>query len=476
MYKSSVIHIISSVIILCISSGCSQSNSVNSGEISGDRMDLASVEDGSQMPVQELCRIIDGALSGAVPYDALEVATAERLIGDWYSSFADFDSAKEWYRKSYGRLKEAGIDSLCGSLAFSIVNCDVRLKDKEEAFRTMALLRNELSGRTDPSSIYMLEFSEGLTESEFGSPDAAAHNFEKALSVADSVRSREVSPLPPMLMLVFHRIESGEPVEALRLLDAYRETAYPKASLNYKADYMKAYTRVFTMLNMLDSASVYQDRYFILIDSLRKGDGYRLLDNEVKTIDALYKKRHSQRNTVLYLTVGLMALLSAVVIPIQTTLRKRRAMRNLTASDLAMVRLQNHNVSASPSQSSTQREQLFLRVRAVVELPENFSNPDLSLPRVAEVVGVNVKYVSDSIKESTGYSFRQFVNSYRIGEARRLLLDETIVRNLTIQSIAEKVGFKSSSAFISWFRQFTGMTPSMYVRLSRHEELRKSKK
>ncbi|MBP3590429.1 MAG: hypothetical protein J6J61_07625, partial [Muribaculaceae bacterium] len=105
-------------------------------------MDLASVEDGSQMPVQELCRIIDGALSGAVPYDALEVATAERLIGDWYSSFADFDSAKEWYRKSYGRLKEAGIDSLCGSLAFSIVNCDVRLKDKEEAFRTMALLRN----------------------------------------------------------------------------------------------------------------------------------------------------------------------------------------------------------------------------------------------------------------------------------------------------------------------------------------------
>ena len=143
-----------------------------------------------------------------------------------------------------------------------------------------------------------------------------------------------------------------------------------------------------------------------------------------------------------------------------------------------MMRLQKHHYDnhdgeelTSSMKDMTVHEDLFIKVREILERPENFTNPDLSLPRVAEMVGTNTKYVSRAIKNATGYNFPSFVNSYRVSEARRRLIDDANYRNLTIQSIAESVGFKAVSAFIAAFRQFTGMTPSTYVKMGRLGQL-----
>ena len=41
--------------------------------------------------------------------------------------------------------------------------------------------------------------------------------------------------------------------------------------------------------------------------------------------------------------------------------------------------------------------------------------------------------------------------------------------NYSIQGISESVGFKSASNFIAAFKKTTGMTPSLYQKLSKNE-------
>ena len=60
-------------------------------------------------------------------------------------------------------------------------------------------------------------------------------------------------------------------------------------------------------------------------------------------------------------------------------------------------------------------------------------------------------------------NFVSFVNSYRIAEAKKLLLDPNKY-NLTIEAIGNESGFKSKSAFNGAFKKITGMTPSAFVK------------
>jgi transcriptional regulator GlxA family with amidase domain len=55
------------------------------------------------------------------------------------------------------------------------------------------------------------------------------------------------------------------------------------------------------------------------------------------------------------------------------------------------------------------------------------------------------------------------LNNKRIKEAQRLLADNQSTK-YTIEFIAEKVGFKSQSAFRNAFKENTGVNPHFYLK------------
>ena len=65
------------------------------------------------------------------------------------------------------------------------------------------------------------------------------------------------------------------------------------------------------------------------------------------------------------------------------------------------------------------------------------------------------------INEKMGRNFLDFVNQYRVEEAKGMLTDEN--RNhLTVLSIAYDAGFNSKTAFYSAFKKQTGTSPTKY--------------
>jgi AraC-like DNA-binding protein len=88
-------------------------------------------------------------------------------------------------------------------------------------------------------------------------------------------------------------------------------------------------------------------------------------------------------------------------------------------------------------------------------------DPLLKLEDLAEKLQLPVKQVSSLLNQHIGKNFNDFVNSYRVNEAKQKLADP-LQNRYTIAAIAYDCGFNSLPTFQRCFKQFTGITPSQY--------------
>ena len=95
---------------------------------------------------------------------------------------------------------------------------------------------------------------------------------------------------------------------------------------------------------------------------------------------------------------------------------------------------------------------------------EEYCNPELTIESVAREIKTNRSYLSKYINETYNSNFSSWINSLRIRKAKQIMLSET---TLTIEEIAYKVGFSSSSYFIQIFLRLEGTTPLRWLNARR---------
>lgn len=104
------------------------------------------------------------------------------------------------------------------------------------------------------------------------------------------------------------------------------------------------------------------------------------------------------------------------------------------------------------------RDDLADKIRAMMEINKLFLNPELSLEELASELNVHKNYVSFVVNEVFNKNFYNFINSYRINEARKMLSDPEF-NHLSIEGIAKSCGYKSRNVFYPLFKKETGLTP-----------------
>jgi AraC-like DNA-binding protein len=113
------------------------------------------------------------------------------------------------------------------------------------------------------------------------------------------------------------------------------------------------------------------------------------------------------------------------------------------------------------SLTSENSEKYLSKLLITMEEEKPYLNNDLTLQKLSEMLSISPHHLSQIINEKTNQNFFDFVNYYRIEEAKILLLDKR-GELLTILAIAEEVGFNSKSAFNIAFKKNTSMTPSQF--------------
>lgn len=130
-------------------------------------------------------------------------------------------------------------------------------------------------------------------------------------------------------------------------------------------------------------------------------------------------------------------------------------------SDKSGVEAKYKTSALDSEMSAALRNELVLHMRA--EKP--YLESKLTLPQLAKQLGISPNYLSQVINEQLQKNFFDFINEYRIDEAKNILA-RTDKKTTSITSVAYDSGFNSKSAFYTAFKKHVEMTPSEYRKSS----------
>lgn len=100
----------------------------------------------------------------------------------------------------------------------------------------------------------------------------------------------------------------------------------------------------------------------------------------------------------------------------------------------------------------------------VVQIKEkNFLDPEYKLLQLSSGSSIPMHHLSYYFNTVKEISFADWRNKLRIDSALELMGNGTN-SGLTLNAVALKCGFTAASTFIRAFRQFTGKTPSDYMK------------
>lgn len=115
----------------------------------------------------------------------------------------------------------------------------------------------------------------------------------------------------------------------------------------------------------------------------------------------------------------------------------------------------------------SQMELIATELKAAMGKDALYLEEDLSLKRLSEAVSVSENHISETLSQCLNTNFFQFVNGYRVAQAKSLLAST----DKTVSSIAFDVGFNSKSTFNAAFKKSAGITPSAYRNQEKQEKL-----
>ncbi|MGS2764645.1 hybrid sensor histidine kinase/response regulator transcription factor [Sinomicrobium sp. M5D2P9] len=101
-------------------------------------------------------------------------------------------------------------------------------------------------------------------------------------------------------------------------------------------------------------------------------------------------------------------------------------------------------------------EKLLQKVTCLIN--DNISNPDLHVEMMATEIGISRVHLFRKLKELTNQSPRDFIRNIRLKQAGELLTS----KNLSVTEVAYATGFSNVSKFSSGFKEFYGVTPTVY--------------
>lgn len=141
-------------------------------------------------------------------------------------------------------------------------------------------------------------------------------------------------------------------------------------------------------------------------------------------------------------------------------------MQNHTVKDLVNDENQNEITDIKKYNNEKLREKLL----ELFEKEKLYRQSDLKITDLSEKLKTNRTYISNLINTEFSSTFSDFVNQYRIKDAKQLLTAKNS-RVYSLEFIAEKAGFGSLSSFIRVFRETEGITPGKFRDRSKIESV-----
>ena len=113
------------------------------------------------------------------------------------------------------------------------------------------------------------------------------------------------------------------------------------------------------------------------------------------------------------------------------------------------------------SLSEEAKKQILVKIKTEMKENSYFTNNLASLSGLAKQINESSHHVSQVINEKLNKNFFELLAGYRVEHAQQLIREDKEAK-LTVEELAELVGYNSKSSFNSAFKKITSQTPSEF--------------
>lgn len=359
------------------------------------------------------------------------------------------DSANFFYDQALRSLPKNGNKLLKLKILYNASVQDYEAGKKVQALSGFRNLLNTSKAEGIGMGLGVAYKALGFYHEAYGVPDSAVYFLNKAIAVADSIQQP------------FLKIQS-----ILELENAYRK----------QGDKDRAFQQHILSDNIEDS--MYNIKNETAVQALEMQYSTQIRELENTNLKKNLNLRQSQLGIALLVCVAMLTLwwLERQ----RTRLMAERNASYAVLMDLYKTELKDKEAitdepiiaeaepavdEASPveeiPQETIRLERAYIELQHLFRIRLVYKNPVLRIEEVAAMLNVSGRQLSGIIKEREGLNFRQYVNKYRILEARRLLEDAANA-NLKLEVIGEMSGFSNRSHFQKVFESIVGVAPGYY--------------
>jgi AraC-like DNA-binding protein len=129
--------------------------------------------------------------------------------------------------------------------------------------------------------------------------------------------------------------------------------------------------------------------------------------------------------------------------------------------DVIIIETENLEINQKKLISDAYLEEMKYSLIQIMENKKPFLDPELSLFKLASELDISSHILSYIINKGLNENFYQFINRYRIEEAKKMIQNPNM-KHLSLMGIAFEVGFNSKTVFNTTFKKMTNQTPSEF--------------
>lgn len=171
--------------------------------------------------------------------------------------------------------------------------------------------------------------------------------------------------------------------------------------------------------------------------------------------------------TIAFSSIILVLILSGVLIMYfrQKTIHRKLVQQH--QNYLHMLNNKNSNGEKATDADTADAENedaiehdLFEKVENLMKKDKIYHSKDLSLDKLAQILGTNRTYISRAINKYANATFYMYLDRYRIHEATELISDPQ--KDIPFKEMADYLGYNSLQVFHKAFKRQIGCTPGSY--------------
>jgi len=428
-------------------------------------------------------------------------------IGVCYYDLFDYDKSEEYLLKCLDLIKESKMNINKSNIYnnLGLIAHERQDYDKELNYLTKALVIYKQEN--DSIGMALIIGNIARVNREKGNLEDALRGFNQSLKYISKSKSfTNIITLNMNIGITY--LEMKEYDKALSYLNNGLKMAKEN---NYKEQEMKLLyniSNVYREINDFKTSLEYFEKYHSINDSLFDKEKHKQIselnikyktikkDKEISLLNKdklIQEERYSmQKKLMILLSIIIIVIVIFASIIFLFNRRQFILYKNLVKKNIELLNkedvIEQNKLNKRTNKNITKEqkieyntnefdneknldskldESLVLEVSALIieslEKEKIYLDNELTINKMAEYININRTYLSQIINSHFNKNFSTFINEYRVKAAQKKLLSDN---NITIEAISQDVGFKSKSAFNTAFKNYTGVTPSFFIKNS----------